>query len=123
MVTHASLEQEVLLCVLLAFIGLAAVFIATAMFTEIAHTVDGVEKEYPGIFGGKSAMAQVYGVSNSAFATGCVVGPIFAGLIKDHAGWGTMGWSLGVLSAATSVPVLLFMSGWIGDHKAQLEDD
>ena len=119
LVTDSSVQQEVLLCGLLAFIGLATTFIATPSFTELAHTVDEKEKERPGIFGNKGATAQAYGLSNSAFAAGCIFGPLFAGLIKDHAGWGTMGWSLGVLCAGTSVPVLLFMDGWIGDRKAR----
>ena len=113
MVTHASLEQEVLLCALLASIGLSITFIITPGFTEIANTVDEKERQHPGIFGKKGATAQVYGLFNSAFA----------GLIKEHAGWGAMGWSLGGLCAATSVPVLLFMGGWIGDQKTKSVDD
>lgn len=123
MVTHASLEQEVLLCALLAFIGLSITFIITPGFTEIANTVDEKEREHPGIFGKKGATAQVYGLFNSAFAVGSIFGPLFAGLIKEHAGWGAMGWSLGGLCAATSVPVLLFMGGWIGDQKTKNVDD
>lgn len=122
-VTHASLKQEVLLCALLAFIGLAITFIVTPVFTEIINSVDEMEKECPENFGKQSATAQAYGLFDSAYAGGSIVGPLFAGLIKDHAGWGAMGLSLGVLCAVTSVPVLLFMGGWIGDQKAQPEHD
>lgn len=122
LVTHASLGQEVLLCALLAFIGLAITFMVTPVVAEIVHSVDEKEKERPGIFG-KGATAQAYGLFNCAFATGSIVGPLFAGLIKHHAGWAAMGWGLGALSAATSVPVLFFMGGWIGDQKAGADDD
>ncbi|KAI9858892.1 MAG: hypothetical protein M1813_007194 [Trichoglossum hirsutum] len=41
-----------------------------------------------------------------AFAGGTLVGPIWGGFIESKAGWGTMGWSLGLLSALSAIPAV-----------------
>lgn len=48
---------------------------------------------------------------------GCLVGPVWGGLITSHAGWGTMTWTLGLLSATTCVPVGLLVGGKLWERK------
>jgi MFS family permease len=59
LVTHDTLGQKVLLCVLLAFIGLTLDLVLTPLMAEIAFVVASKEKENPSLFGAKGAYAQV----------------------------------------------------------------
>jgi len=114
LVTYNSLSQKVLLCVLLALFGLAMSLSFSPLMAEISYVVSAKEERMPGVFGEKGAYAQAYGLFNVAFAGGCLVGPIWGGLINERAGWGTMSWTLGLLSAVTAVPTALWVGGWIG---------
>ncbi len=109
LVTHNSVSQVVLLCGLLALIGLGLTLAFTPLMAEIAYVVEAAEKARPGLFGGKGAYAQAYGLYNVAWAAGQLVGPIWSGYLELEAGWGTMAWSLGLLSGMTAVPTLLYM--------------
>jgi MFS family permease len=59
LVTHNTIGQKILLCALLAIIGLAVNLIATPIMTDISHVVERKESKNPGIFGKKGAYAQV----------------------------------------------------------------
>ncbi|KAI1178986.1 MFS general substrate transporter [Nemania sp. FL0916] len=119
-VDHQELRQEVLLSALLALIGVSLTLVNTPIFTEIVHIVIAKERDRPGIFGPGGATAQAYGLYNVAFAAGSIVGPIFAGFVREHSGWATMGWSLGLLSGSTSIPVFLMTGGWAGGRRWNL---
>ncbi|KAF2091264.1 MFS general substrate transporter [Saccharata proteae CBS 121410] len=114
LVDHDSLRQKVLLCALLALTGAALVFVMPCVMAEITYVVRSKERTRPGLYGEKGAYAQAYGLFNMAWAGGALVGPIWAGYVRDSAGWGTMAWSLGLLSGVTAVPALLWTGGWIG---------
>lgn len=114
LITHKSLQQEIFLCALISLIGLCVALVNTPIFAEIVHIVNEKERQRPGIFGEAGATAQAYGLWNVAFAAGTIAGPLMAGYIKDYAGWETMGWSIGVLSAAVSIPVFPVTGGWVG---------
>jgi len=73
----------------------------------------------PNVFGEGGAMALAYGVLNSAWAAGSIIGPFFAGFIRDDAGWGTMAWALSILTGVTGVPVLMFLGGFIGKKRVK----
>lgn len=73
----------------------------------------------PDVFGKGGAVALALGLTNIGFATGSIVGPFFAGFIREHSGWGTMGWALGLLAGVSSLPVLLFTGGWIMKERSQ----
>ena len=64
-------------------------------------------------------MAQVNGLYNCAFAAGTMVGPVWAGLVKDHFGWNTMSWSLGLASALMAPFGLFWIGGWIGSKEGR----
>ena len=107
-VTYNSLEQKVLLCALLTLIGVTVSLVMAPMMAEITRIVEAVEQERPGIFGDSGAYAQGYALFNVAWAGGTLVGPIWGGYVVGEAGWGTMGWSLGLLSAVTAVPTVSY---------------
>ena len=98
-------------------IGFCVALISTPIFAEIVHIVIEKENKRPGIFGKGGATSQAYGLFNVAFAVGTMIGPVMGGYIKKSAGWGTMAWSIAVLSAVTSIPVFLVTGGWIGHRK------
>ncbi|KAL9636208.1 MAG: hypothetical protein Q9204_002346 [Flavoplaca sp. TL-2023a] len=114
LVDHGGRSQVVILCVLLACLGVALTIVMTPLLAEVAYILEAKEKHHPGLFGQKGAYAQAYGLFNCAFAGGMLVGPLLAGALVDEQGWGTMCLTLGVLSVVSVIPALLFTNGWIG---------
>lgn len=113
LVTHNSPGQKVLLAALLALIGLALTSTFQPLMAEISYVVSAKEKARPGAYGKGGAYAQAYGLFNMAWAGGSLVGPIWAGFIEKQAGWGTMAWSLGLLSGLTAIPTAIWVGGSI----------
>ncbi|KAF2246643.1 MFS transporter-like protein [Trematosphaeria pertusa] len=112
-----TLNDKVLICVLLALVGLTLSLTFPPFMAEISAVVEAKERKMlangePG-YGKGGAYAQAYGLFNVAFAAGCVVGPLLAGFIAQEQGWATMAWVLGLLSAVTAVPTFLWMGGWM----------
>lgn len=112
-VTHNSLQQIVLLCALLALLGVSLTFVMPPLMAEITYVVEAKEKKNPGLFGKQGAYAQAYGLFTCAFAGGTLVGPIWAGFVEQRAGWGTMVWSLGLLSTLSAVPAVIWTGGLV----------
>ncbi|KAL0264308.1 hypothetical protein SLS55_000255 [Diplodia seriata] len=121
--TGEALRAKVVLCVLLAVLGAALAAIMPCVMAEITHVVRAKEAKRPGAFGKTGAYAQAYGLFNMAWAGGALVGPIWAGYVKDTAGWGTMGWSLGLLAACSAVPAVLWTGGWVCGKKERKGSD
>ncbi|KAH8601688.1 major facilitator superfamily domain-containing protein [Bisporella sp. PMI_857] len=110
-VTYNSMGQKVLLCALLAMIGFCLAILMPPLSAEITYVVAAKEKKHPGLYGPNGAYAQAYGLFIAAFAAGTMIGPVWAGYVRGVAGWGTMSWSLGILSFAAAVPCLIFTGG------------
>ena len=106
-----SLGQKVLLCALLLLIGVAVCIVMPPLLAEITRIVVEKEEQDPDVFGSKSAIAQAYALLNMAYAAGSIVGPIWGGFVERQAGWGTMAWTLGLLSAVTAVPTFFWAGG------------
>ncbi|QDS71230.1 hypothetical protein FKW77_010444 [Venturia effusa] len=113
LVNHNSIRQKVLLCALLVGIGFSLDLAMPPIMVEISSVVEQKEKTNPGLFGKTGAYAQAYGLFNFAWAVGCLIGPIWAGYVKESAGWGTMSWSLALLALVTSVPAGIWTGGSI----------
>lgn len=96
---------------MLALVGVCLAAGMVPLMVEITYAVMEKEEETPEIFGKGGAMALAYGILNAAYAAGSIVGPFFAGFIRDSAGWGTMTWALGLITGVTGIPVLLFVDG------------
>ncbi|KAJ5718465.1 hypothetical protein N7488_004111 [Penicillium malachiteum] len=112
LVKNDTMHDKIVLCALLALIGLCVAVSMTPLVTEVFHAVKEKEDESPDSFGRGGAMALAFGLSNMGFATGSLVGPFFAGFIRQSAGWGTMGWSMGLITSVSAIPILLFLGGW-----------
>jgi MFS family permease len=112
-VTDNSMQHKVLLCALLACVGLCFAVAMPPLITEVFFAVKDKEDKTPDIFGRGGAMALAFGLSNMGFAAGSLIGPFFAGFIRQEAGWGAMGWALGLIAGISSIPILLFVGGWI----------
>ncbi|CAG8903359.1 unnamed protein product [Penicillium egyptiacum] len=112
-VTDNSMQHKILLCALLACVGLCFAVAMPPLITEVFFAVKEKEDKTPDIFGRGGAMALAFGLSNMGFAAGSLIGPFFAGFIRQEAGWGAMGWALGLIAGISSIPILLFVGGWI----------
>lgn len=122
-VGHNTLNQKVLLCALLALIGLMLAILMPPLMAEITYIIEAKEKRNPGCYGPSGAYAQAYGLFVFAFAAGGVVGPIWSGFIRDKSGWDTMAWTLGVLSLMGAVPTAIFTGGFITHNNAKSAEE
>ncbi|TKA76737.1 hypothetical protein B0A49_02707 [Cryomyces minteri] len=113
LVRHDSLGQKALLCALLFLVGVGLDLVMAPLMAEITYVVEAKEKKRPGLFGPAGAYAQAYGLFNVAFAGGCLVGPLWAGMVNERAGWGTMAWSLALLSLVSAVPTVIWTGGLV----------
>ncbi|MBE7180411.1 MAG: MFS transporter [Terriglobus roseus] len=112
-VHYNSMGQKVLLCGLFVLLGLCLNLMVGPLMAEIAWIVEDKEAQRPGLFGEKGAYAQAYGLFNMAFAAGCLIGPLWGGMVREHAGWGTMTWTLAVVSGISAIPTALWCGGWL----------
>lgn len=113
LVTENSMSDKILLCAMLALAGCCIAAGIIPLMVEVTYAVMAKEEKSPDTFGKGGAMALAYGVLNSAYAAGSVVGPFFAGFIRNSAGWGTMTWALALITGVSGVPLLLFVGGFI----------
>lgn len=54
------------------------------------------------------------GLFNTAYAGGMLIGPLWGGFVNLKAGWGALGWSLGILCVIGTVVGALWTGGWVG---------
>lgn len=118
-VTYDSLGQKVLLCALLALIGVALTLTNAPLMAEITYVVEAKERQDPGRFGANGAYAQAYGLFIMAFAAGTLTGPVWSGYVEQAAGWGTMSWSLGLFSISGAIPCFIWTGGLITETNAK----
>lgn len=123
LVTHDSMSQKILFCALLALIGLSLCLVIGPLMAEITYVVEAKEKRNPGCFGPTGAYAQAYGLFVTAFAAGTMIGPLWSGYVLNSAGWGTMTWSLGILSVGGAIPCLIWTGGLITRNNAKSADE
>lgn len=112
-VTHDTMQQKVLLCALLSCIGLGLTTGMAPLMAEIDHVIVLEEKKNPGSFGERGAAAQGFGLLNTAFALGVLIGPLWSGFVVESSGWSTMGWSFGLLCGSAAVATFIFSGGRI----------
>lgn len=113
LVKENTMHDKIVLCALLALLGSCIAVAMTPLVAEVFHAVKEKEDKTPDIFGRGGAMALAFGLSNMGFAAGSLIGPFFAGFIRQSAGWGTMGWAMGLIAGVSAIPNLLFIGGWI----------
>lgn len=114
LVDHNTLNQKVLLCVLLTVVGFCFTMTIDPLMAEVAYVVEQKAKDDPKTYGSANkAYAQAFALFNMAFSLGNTTGPLIVGLIRDEAGWGTMSWVLGLLGGVTAVSADSWCGGWI----------
>ena len=69
-VDHGGIDQMVLLCALLACLGVALSMAMTPLLAEITYIIHIKETTHPGVFGRRGAYATAYGLFNTAYASG-----------------------------------------------------
>lgn len=122
LVSENAMHDKVILCALLALLSLCLAVAMPPLVTEVFHAVKEKEDESPDSFGRGGAVALAFGLSNMGFAAGSLIGPFFAGFIRQNAGWATMGWAMGLITGVSAIPILLFMGGWIGKKSSPPTD-
>lgn len=114
LVHENTLGQKVLLCALLAVVGFCLTLVITPMMAEITYSVNAkAQRRPPDYFGKNGAYAQAYSLFNMAWATGCMVGPLLAGLVNQGYGWSTTTLILGCISIFTAIPTAIWTGGSI----------
>lgn len=122
LVQENTMHDKVLLCVLLTLFGLCEAVAMPPLIKEVFHAVEEQEEKMPDAFGRGGATALAFGLSNMGFAAGSLIGPFFAGFIRQSAGWATMGWAMGLIMGISAVPTLLWLGGWILRKSKPVED-
>jgi MFS family permease len=112
-VDHNSIRQKVLMCAFLFIIGLGITVILGPLMAEISHIAEDFVKNGPFMVKSEEdraqgAYAQAYALNAMAWSCGNVAGPLLCGFLKDHHGWGTMCWVLGLVSGLTAVPCFIW---------------
>lgn len=110
-VTQNSIQHKVLLCFLLALLGIALAFANVPLMAEITYVIEAKVAEQPGIFGDKGVYGLGYGLFNVAFSLGGVVGPLWAGYVVESAGWGTLTWSFAIWAASGAIVAYFWLGG------------
>lgn len=110
-VIHNTIQQKVLLCALLTIIGFGTAVTLAATMAEFTYIAAEKERRQPGSMGKGGAYAQSYSLFNVSWAFGSLVGAFWGGGIRQAAGFGTLGWSLGLLCGVFCVPTVLFVGG------------
>ncbi|KAE8411081.1 MFS general substrate transporter [Aspergillus pseudocaelatus] len=113
-VTEDITKQKILLCVLLAFTGGFSMLFEVPLWVEIVLTV---REGRDNVQGTKGPYAQAFGLANLMAAIGMAIGPIWGGFTYEKFGWATMGYSLGILFAVSSMPSLVWTGGYIFQRK------
>lgn len=112
-----SMQQKVLLCALLAVVGLGVALTLAATMAEFTYIAAEKERRQPGSMGRGGAYAQSYGLFNVSWALGSLVGAYWAGGVRQAAGFGAMGWSLSLLCGVFCVPTVMYVGGSVFERK------
>lgn len=105
-VSENSLSHKIMLCGLLAGVGVGVSFTFGPVTAEITYAV---EERFRGR--GAKPIALAYALYNMAFSIGTVTGPFLGGFVRETAGWPAMAWSLAIWPATTSILCAVFIGG------------
>lgn len=112
--------QKVLLCALLTLIGSCFTLTLDPLIAEIAYVVEYKAESDAERYGSTvKAYAQAFALFNMAYSVGNTVGPLWAGVAREAAGWGTMSWTLGLLAGVSAISSGLWCGGWISNQDAR----
>lgn len=98
--------HKALLCVSLVMVGFCIRIGMIPLAAECSAVVDDYKKGDPDIFGEGGAFAQCFALNNVAYASGCLLGPIWAGYISEKYGFGIMALSFAGLCLISAIPIV-----------------
>lgn len=109
LVAGDTVKDKIVLCFLVAIVGLALTLVLIPLMADIILTVN--EMEATGRVGSSAAGAygQAYALFNMSYAAGSAIGPLLAGLLKLHMGWKATTLALGCLSGVSIIPIALWV--------------
>ena len=124
-VTRNTLEHKVLLCALLALIGIGESLASTTLMAEFTKTCAQMEQSDPNLFGKRSVHAQASSLFIVSFAVGCLLGTFAISAIGNAADWAAMTLCTALLCGITVVPVVLYTGGplWRRTRKVEAEEN
>lgn len=106
-----TVNQIVLFAALVALVGLGLTLIFAPVMGELSNVVAAIEEQNPGKFGPGKGYGQAYGLFNVAFSLGSLIGPFHAGGVFENQGWAMTVLSLGIVTAISVIPSVLFTGG------------
>ena len=106
LVKHNDTGQVVLLCTLLAVVGIGNSMVYAPLAADMSAEIDAITLEEPELFKTGGAYAQAFGLFDGAIALGTVVGPVWAGFIYHETSWAVMAGTLALICASGTVPVV-----------------
>ncbi|KAH8878609.1 MFS general substrate transporter [Thozetella sp. PMI_491] len=113
-INQDTVEQKAVFFILLLFIGLGIDLAMDPLLGEVCRIVEEAEESRRGVDGRSGLCAQAYGIFNAVWHIGYVIGPLWAGLVRDLVGWSAMSWSLGLLSGFIAlIQILEWKRPWI----------
>jgi MFS family permease len=101
-----TLNDKIILCILLALLGIFNNGISPSLSKEMQQVADELEVETPGVFGENGPLAQAFSLQRMAQLCGMAIGPMMGGLMDHLYGWKIMTLCLSALSASTAVCTL-----------------
>lgn len=75
--------------------------------SDLVSAASQLQRDHPTEFGDAEILAQVYGLFILAYASGALVGPAVAGLLKANVGWGAATSALAGACGLACLPVVL----------------
>ncbi|OJJ01741.1 hypothetical protein ASPVEDRAFT_887062 [Aspergillus versicolor CBS 583.65] len=110
-VRNDTTHDKVKLCGILVLLGTCLAAMLAIILVEVSYIVKEKETKRPAVWGKGGSIALAYGLLNSSFSAGSLVGPFLAGCLREKVSWGTMGWVLALVSGISGVPAFLFFGG------------
>ncbi|KAJ6780749.1 hypothetical protein PWT90_04624 [Aphanocladium album] len=108
-VTENTINHKVMLCGLLFALGIGEALQVAPLMAEISWaTEDG--RDDTDEDAAAAPYAQAYALYNISFSLGAIIGPLLSGMVRQSAGFGTVGWSLAILNGFTALIIL----NWVG---------
>ena len=87
----------------------------------MSHEVEILTEKHPDVFGSAGAYAQAYCFFVAALGAATVVGPLWSGFFYDQLGWAVTAFSMALLCACGSIPVLRYTGGVVQHKDSHME--
>lgn len=110
LVVDNNIDDKVLLCGLLAGVGIGTACVFGPLTAEITWSVAEDDSDAPGGMS-TAPIGIVYALYNMSYSGGALIGPLMGGMIRDHAGWGTLTWVLALFAFVTSITQAIWIGG------------